>query len=87
MSETIAAFGDVKPSEDHETRRTQLSKLIRKGKDPFEEQDSQWYEFEEENLNRMVQIQPCESQRPRETRLTPCGRATVASVRREHAVD
>jgi hypothetical protein len=54
MLATIETFGDVKPAVDRNQRTSQLSKIVRKKEDPFNEQDSLWYEIEDENLDRLI---------------------------------
>lgn len=54
MSATIETFGDVKPAVDRSTRTSQLSQVVRKKDDPFNEQDSAWYQIEGENLDRLI---------------------------------
>lgn len=54
MLATIETFGDVKPAADRNTRTSQLSKIVRKKEDPFNEQDSAWYKIEDENLDRLI---------------------------------
>lgn len=54
MSATVETFGDSKPSVDRDTRTSQLSNIVRKKEDPFNEQDSAWYKIEDENLDRLI---------------------------------
>ncbi|MDA0660051.1 MAG: DUF4375 domain-containing protein [Planctomycetota bacterium] len=54
MLSTIETFGDVKPAVDRNTRTTQLSRIVRKKDDPFNEQDSLWYKIKNENLDRLI---------------------------------
>jgi hypothetical protein len=43
MAATVRKFGDAPPSSKRDTRTSQLSKLVRKKEDPFDEQDSAWF--------------------------------------------
>jgi hypothetical protein len=54
MSATVDKFGDSQPAADRGTRTAQLSKLVRKKEDPFNEQDNAWYEIKDENLDRLI---------------------------------
>ena len=54
MSATLETFGDVEPAVDRESRTSQLSKIVRKKEDPFNEQDSTWYKIKDENLDRLI---------------------------------
>ena len=54
MSATLETFGDVEPAVDRESRTSQLSKIVRKKEDPFNEQDSAWYKIKDENLDRLI---------------------------------
>ena len=53
MLGTVEKFGDAKPAIDRNTRTSQLSKIVRNKEDPFNEQDSAWYEIEDENLDQL----------------------------------
>ena len=54
MLATIEIFGDTKPAVDRDTRKSQLSKVVCKKEDPFNDQDSAWYKIEDENLDRLI---------------------------------
>ena len=54
MLATIEAFGNVKPAAGRSTRNSQLSKIVRKKEDPFNEQDDAWYAIADENLDRLM---------------------------------
>lgn len=51
---TIEIFGTTRPAADRDTRTSQLSRIVRKREDPFNEQDSAWYEITDENLDRLI---------------------------------
>jgi hypothetical protein len=54
MLATIETFGGVKPAADRNTRTSQLSKIVHKMENPFNEQDRAWYKIEDENLKRLI---------------------------------
>jgi hypothetical protein len=54
MVATAEKFGDMKPDTVRIARNAQLSKVVRKQEDPFNDQDSAWYKLEDENLDRLI---------------------------------
>lgn len=54
MAATIAKFGQPEPSSVRDTRSSQLSKVVRKKEDPYNEQDTAWYKTEDEPLDRLM---------------------------------
>ena len=54
MATAIDKFGQPEPSSDRDSRNDQLSKIVRKKEDPFNGQDSAWYETEGEPLDQLM---------------------------------
>lgn len=54
MSATVKTFRDSMPSNDRDTRTSQLSKIVHNKEDPFNQQDSTWYKIKDENLDRLM---------------------------------
>ena len=54
MATTVDKFGQPEPSSDRDSRKDQLSKIVLKKEDPFNEQDSAWYKTEDESLDRLM---------------------------------
>jgi len=54
MAEAIEKFGQSMPSSARDVRDSQLSKIVRKQEDPFNEQDTAWYKTEDELLARLM---------------------------------
>ncbi len=54
MLTTVEKFGDTKPAVDRDTRTSQLSKIVRKKNDPFNEQDRSWFKNKGEILDRLI---------------------------------
>ncbi len=51
---TLKRFPDAAPADEGSIRSGQLSKIVRKQEDPFNEQDSAWYKLKEENLDKLM---------------------------------
>lgn len=54
MATTIEKFGHTTPSPVRDARSSQLSKVVRKKEDPFNEQDAAWYKTEDEPIDRLM---------------------------------
>lgn len=54
MAATIEKFGATPPDNSRKIRNKQLSKMVRKKEDPFNEQDSAWFHVEDELLDRLM---------------------------------
>lgn len=53
MVATLEKFRQSEPSPSRDVRSAQLSKIVRKKEDPFNEQDAAWYKIEGELLDRL----------------------------------
>ncbi len=71
MLATIEKFGETKPAADRNTRTSQLSRIVRRKEDPFNEQDNEWYRIKNENLDRLVFKYNLASLEGREEKLDP----------------
>lgn len=54
MVATIERFGQPGPPSNRDARNARLSKIVRKKEDPFNEQDSAWYQTDDEPLDRLM---------------------------------